>query len=418
MLTVIVLPAAAFLPLSPVSRAPLVRSHSLRTNSAYCGLGIAPRRTTSCARFETSMTLDSVAAVAGAAFLVGGVDNIFRLTHRSAAPLSAGLAFAQLVVAGGLLVQGFNVFTTASFAIVAAALYQGTDKAGGAAARKKAFEGKTVWITGASSGIGEAMAYEFYMAGAQVILSARRKSELERVRDKCLSFRDFEGYNAVPPPFIVPLDLSKPEEMAAAVGEVDRKCGSDFVDILVHNGGVSTRALAEEMAWEVDESVMKVNYLGPVALTKAVLPLMLQHAKGGHLVAISSVQGIIGLPSRTAYSASKHAMHGFFDGLRAELASRKIDVSLICPGYVRTSLSLNAVDAKGGKYGQMDETTAQGMPPAKFAGLALDAIARKDSQIVIADDTNAHVGVYLKWIVPQVLEWVMRKRAKKALTEK
>jgi len=187
--------------------------------------------------------------------------------------------------------------------------------------------------------------------------------------------------------------------------------------VLVHNGGVSTRALAEHMAWEVDESVFKVNYFGPVALTKAVLPGMLQR-EAGHIVAISSVQGIIGLPARTAYSASKHAMHGFFDGLRAELASRNVAVSIICPGYVRTSLSVNAVDASGGKYGQMDDTTAKGMPPAKFAALALDAVARREAQVVIADDVSAHVGVYLKWLCPHVLEWVMRKRAKKALAGK
>jgi dehydrogenase/reductase SDR family protein 7B len=202
--------------------------------------------------------------------------------------------------------------------------------------------------------------------------------------------------------------------MAASVSQVQAQLGTKSVDILIHNGGVSTRALAENMAWEVDESVLKVNYLGPVALTKAVLPGMLSR-DSGHLVVISSVQGLIGLPARTAYSASKHALHGFFDGLRAELASRNVAVSLICPGYVRTSLSLNAVNAAGGKYGQMDETTAKGMLPQKFAALALEAIARKDAQIVIADDLSAHVGVYLKWLCPHVLEWVMRKRAKKAV---
>lgn len=129
---------------------------------------------------------------------------------------------------------------------------------------------------------------------------------------------------------------------------------------------MSSRALAEDMGWEVDQRIMTVNYMGPVALTKAVLPGMLQQ-RSGRVVGVSSVQGLVGLPGRTAYSASKHAMHGFFDGLRAEVASRGISVTLICPGYVRTGLSENAVTADGGKHGEMDETTAKGLDPEVLA---------------------------------------------------
>jgi dehydrogenase/reductase SDR family protein 7B len=131
-------------------------------------------------------------------------------------------------------------------------------------------------------------------------------------------------------------------------------------------GGVSSRSLAEDMDWEVDERIMLVNYLGPVALTKAVLPGMIE-SRSGSIVGVSSVQGLVGLPGRTAYSASKHAMHGFFDGLRAEVASRGVSVTLLCPGYVRTALSENAVTADGGKHGEMDETTAKGMDPDALA---------------------------------------------------
>ena len=397
--------------------------------SVACPVLAASRRLEPCRRRaparravgDATMLLDSAAGVVGAVFLTRGVDSLFRLTLRGVSPVAAAAASAQLAVATLLLGQGFTPTTSAACAVVVAALVQGVDKAGpgGGDSRQQSLEGKTVWITGASSGIGEALAYACYAAGAHVILSARRTSELERVRDHCLKSLEHgsdSDYSIVQkPPLIVPLDLSKPGEMESAFSAVCEGLGQDAagVDVLVHNGGVSTRALAQDMPWEIDESVLKVNYLGPVALTKAVLPDMLARQKG-HIVVISSVQGIIGLPGRTAYSASKHALHGFFDGLRAEVAARGVSVSLLCPGYVRTSLSLNAVDARGGKYGQMDETTAKGMPPEKFAAQALEAIARRDAQIVIADDTSAFVGVYLKWLCPHVLEWVMRKRAKKA----
>ena len=397
--------------------------------SVACPVLAASRRLEPCRRRaparraagDATMLLDSAAGVVGAVFLTRGVDSLFRLSLRGVSPVAAAAASAQLAVATLLLGQGFTPITSAACAVVVAALLQGVDNAGPGSgeSRQQSLEGKTVWITGASSGIGEALAYACYAAGAHVILSARRTSELERVRDHCLKtleHRSDSDYSIVQkPPLIVPLDLSKPGEMASAFSAVCEGLGQDAagVDVLVHNGGVSTRALAQDMPWEIDESVLKVNYLGPVALTKAVLPDMLARQKG-HIVVISSVQGIIGLPGRTAYSASKHALHGFFDGLRAEVAARGVSVSLLCPGYVRTSLSLNAVDASGGKYGQMDETTAKGMPPEKFAAQALEAIARRDAQIVIADDTSAFVGVYLKWLCPHVLEWVMRKRAKKA----
>ena len=397
--------------------------------SVACPVLAASRRLEPCRRRaparravgDATMLLDSAAGVVGAVFLTRGVDSLFRLSLRGVSPVAAAAASAQLAVATLLLGQGFTPITSAACAVVVAALLQGVDNAGPGSgeSRQQSLEGKTVWITGASSGIGEALAYACYAAGAHVILSARRTSELERVRDHCLKtleHRSDSDYSIVQkPPLIVPLDLSKPGEMESAFSAVCEGLGQDAagVDVLVHNGGVSTRALAQDMPWEIDESVLKVNYLGPVALTKAVLPDMLARQKG-HIVVISSVQGIIGLPGRTAYSASKHALHGFFDGLRAEVAARGVSVSLLCPGYVRTSLSLNAVDASGGKYGQMDETTAKGMPPEKFAAQALEAIARRDAQIVIADDTSAFVGVYLKWLCPHVLEWVMRKRAKKA----
>src|SRR5258708_1449948 len=184
------------------------------------------------------------------------------------------------------------------------------------------FTGKTVWITGASSGIGEALARELSARGARLILSARRADELERVASACA---DAE---------VLPLDMGDREDVRAKTARVANR-----VDIAVLAAGISQRSLARETSSDVDRRLMEVNYLGVIELTKAILPSMLAR-RHGHLVAISSVAGKLGTPLRSGYSASKHALHGFFESLRAELRAdaqgKRIDVTLLCPGFIRT----------------------------------------------------------------------------------
>jgi dehydrogenase/reductase SDR family member 7B len=229
------------------------------------------------------------------------------------------------------------------------------------------FKDKVVWITGASSGIGEALAAAWSREGARVVLSARSESELERVRNLCEEPARHR---------VVPLDLTKDEDVRAAAK------GVGTVDILVHSGGVSQRGLAAETALAVDRAIMDVNYFGTVALTKAVLPSMLAR-KSGHIVPISSVIGHVGIPMRSAYAASKHALHGFFDALRAETAKHGIRVTIVCPGYVRTKVSENALRGDGTPHGQLDETHAKAILPEVAAPRIIDGVAKGKNEVYV-----------------------------------
>ena len=238
------------------------------------------------------------------------------------------------------------------------------------------FRDKTVWVTGASSGIGEAIAVAFSREGAKLILSARNAAELERVRQSC----DGPARHVV-----LPLDLTDEEAIRRAAQTVG------IVDVLVHSGGVSQRSLAMETDLAVERAIMDLNFFGTVALTKAVLPAMIAR-KSGHIVPISSVVGYVGTPLRSAYAASKHALHGYFDSLRAELAKDGIGVTIICPGYIRTNVSRNALTGDGSAFGRMDETHKDAMTPDRLARRVVDAVAARKRVVVI--------GGKERWAVP------------------
>ena len=254
------------------------------------------------------------------------------------------------------------------------------------------FEGKSVWITGASSGIGEALAVAWSRAGARVILSARNEAELERVRARC----DGPSRHVVRP-----LDVTDMDAIGRAAGEVGP------VDILVPSAGVSQRALAVETDLATDRAIMEINYFGAVALTKAVLPSMIAR-RSGHLVPISSVIGYVGVPLRSAYAASKHALHGFFNALRAETHQHGLRVTIVCPGYVRTNISLHALRGDGTPHGRVDDTHAAAMLP--------DEAARAILRGVTAGRREVHVGgkeiyaIPLQRYFPAVLARVLRRK--------
>ncbi|MCP9493609.1 MAG: SDR family oxidoreductase [Pyrinomonadaceae bacterium MAG19_C2-C3] len=257
------------------------------------------------------------------------------------------------------------------------------------------FKDKIVWVTGASSGIGEALVYAFHREGARVILSARRADELARVRANC----EDDGH------LILPLDLTDFDGLPEKVEQVLECFGR--VDILVHNGGVSQRALAKDTKFEVDQALININYLGAVRLTKAVLPSMLER-RNGHFVVITSIVGHVGTPLRSAYAASKHALHGFFNSLRAEVWRENVKVTIVCPGYIHTEVSINALTGDGSKLNKMDGNQAHGMSAEACAARILDAVAREKEEVLVGGKEK--VGVYLKRFLPSLLSKLVRVR--------
>jgi dehydrogenase/reductase SDR family member 7B len=258
------------------------------------------------------------------------------------------------------------------------------------------FTNKTAWITGASSGIGEALTYELVRRGARVIISARREEELKRVQQQA-------GANNV---YVLPLDLeanasfeSKVQEAIAAFGQID---------IMIHNGGISQRSFVKETLPAVQRKVMEVDYFSYIELTRLLLP-HLQQRKSGNIVAISSVMGKIGTPMRSAYAAAKHALHGFFDCLRAEVYDDNIKVTIIMPGYIRTNVSLNAVTAKGEKLNQLGKNIGGGFPADKTANQILKAIERgKFEKYVGRPFSQEWMAIHLMRLFPTMAIKVFR----------
>lgn len=262
------------------------------------------------------------------------------------------------------------------------------------------FENKAVWITGASSGIGAALAEAFAREGARLILSARREDELRQVASRC-------GGGEY---LVLPLDLAQPDTFPPLVEAAQKRFGR--VDLVVHNGGISQRALIKDTRLDVDRRIMEINYFGAIALTKAVLPAMLA-ARSGHFVVISSVMGKIGTPQRSAYAASKHALHGFFDCLRAEVTDSGLQVTLICPGYIRTEVSKNALTGDGSPTNQTGVDVAEGYPADLTARQILDAVHAGKSEVYVGAPGKERLALLLKRFVPGVLETIVRKAAPK-----
>ena len=251
-----------------------------------------------------------------------------------------------------------------------------------------------IWITGASSGIGEAAAKKFSKAGYALILSARNEHELNRVKQACAFPDDCR---------ILTLDLATSADFEEKVATAISFFGQ--VDILLHNGGISQRSLIKDTLLEVDRRLMEVNYFGTVALTKAILPHFLARKKGQFGV-VTSLVGKFGSPYRSSYAGAKHALHGFFDTLRAEHHQDGIAVTLICPGFIRTQVSINAVTGDGSPLGEMDQAQDQGMSPEACAEGIFKALVKKKEEVYIGGKET--LAVYLKRFLPGLFSRILR----------
>ena len=234
------------------------------------------------------------------------------------------------------------------------------------------FIGKVAWITGASSGIGESLVYAFVKRGATVLASSNDLPELERVKAACA--------DKSPAVHCVPFDLSETSGIDKIVEQQINTAGR--IDLLLNIGGISQRARIDETPLWLDRKIFEINYFGTIALTKAVLPYMIRQ-QSGHILATSSISGRFGFPLRSAYSASKQALHGFFETLYLENKKYNIRSSVIIPGRVRTAISYHALNAEGKEHGQLDDGLAKGISPALAAEIIIKGIIRNKREILV-----------------------------------
>jgi dehydrogenase/reductase SDR family protein 7B len=233
------------------------------------------------------------------------------------------------------------------------------------------FKGKVVWITGASSGIGRALAFAFDRAGAKLILSGRDARSLEPVRQACRVTGDVH---------LLPFDLADLDTIPQHAEEALRLWG--HVDYMVHNAGIALRGRMSDTPLRLDQQVMATNYFGPVALTKALLPSMLER-QSGCFVVVSSLSGTYGAPQLSSYSASKHALHGSFESLRAEVHDQHIQITLVVPGFIRTPILQNALTGRGARYGKTMPAYERGMDPDLCAARILEGVSREKEEVLI-----------------------------------
>jgi short-subunit dehydrogenase len=259
------------------------------------------------------------------------------------------------------------------------------------------FKDKVIWITGASSGIGEALACKIAEAGGMVVLSARNREQLEVIKSK---LKNPEQH------LVVSLDLEQSETFDGLVDQVLNRFGR--IDFLVNNGGISQRSEVSTTSIDIDRKIMEVNYFGNIALTKAVLPVF-KKQQSGHFVVMSSIAGKFGFFLRSAYSASKHALHGFYESLMLEEEQNGVKVTIVCPGKINTNISMNAISASGEKHGSMDHNQATGMTAEHCANALIDALKKGKKEVLIGNK-EVH-AVTLKRFFPRLFWRIIRKQS-------
>jgi short-subunit dehydrogenase len=256
---------------------------------------------------------------------------------------------------------------------------------------------KVVWVTGASSGIGEALVRVLAEKNNKLILSSRKVEVLDKVKAS-LPVAARENTK------ILPLDLSQPDTLNEKATEALKLYGK--VDVLIHSGGISQRAMALDTQIEVDRRIMEVDFFSTVILTKAVLPTMIENGYG-HIIPISSLVGKFGSPFRSGYAAAKHALHGFYDSLRAEVYTKNIFVTLVTPGFVKTNVSINALTEDGKALNQMDEGQEKGMTAEQCARKIIKGAEKEKNELLMGGKET--MAVYIKRFFPGLLARIVRK---------
>ena len=263
---------------------------------------------------------------------------------------------------------------------------------------KDYFNNKIVWITGASSGIGKALAEACARRGAKIIISARREKLLDEIKT---GLDDEEG--AVE---ILPFDVTAEDEIPRKVAEAIKLYGR--IDILVNNAGISMRSLVKDLQFEVVKKMIDTNFLAAVNLTLHVLPHMYKNGSG-HIVVISSLMGKTGTPLRSAYCAAKHALQGFYETLAIEGRRDGIEVTMVLPGWVRTEISYQALRGDGATYGELDDGLSRAKDPSSIVPRILRAISKKKFELYVAMAPIMWIGLVLKRIWPAAVRRMLGK---------
>ncbi len=256
------------------------------------------------------------------------------------------------------------------------------------------FKDKLCWITGASSGIGQALALELAKEGAKLVISSNQQTDLDKVKEQCLQHTSFCE--------AIAFDLSNPEVVEQTALEVQQKYGAIY--LLINNGGISQRALAIDTSIALDRKIMEIDFFSYVVLTKAILPKMIE-AGEGYIAATSSISGKFGFPLRSMYASAKHAIQGFFETIRLELLPHNIFVTIAYPGRVQTNISLNALEKDGTPHGKMDPGQANGIPADICAQRYLKAIKKRKPEVLIGG--KELLMVHIKRLFPRIFYQVI-----------
>lgn len=258
------------------------------------------------------------------------------------------------------------------------------------------YKNKVVWITGASSGIGEAFAKAFFTEGAKLILSSRKEEELERVKTLLVA-NDDQCY-------ILPLDLSDPTSLPKKATEALTVFGR--IDVLVNNGGISQRSLFAESDMTTIRRLMEVNFFGSAELTRVVLPSMMER-KSGHVIVTSSVAGKFGTKFRSGYAASKHALQGLFDCIRQEMYEYNVAVTMVCPGPIKTNITQNSLTADGSDFGKMGDLHKTAMDADEMVSRIWGKIKKQKEEIYISSPKE-RLALLVKRISPRLLNIILK----------
>lgn len=254
----------------------------------------------------------------------------------------------------------------------------------------KKFEGKVIWITGASSGIGKATAEALAKEKATLILTALESDILAKEEKICIEKGAADVYS-------LPYDLSDLDSLNNLADQAWKVF--DGIDIVYNNAGISQRSLTVETDMKVFHKVMNIDYFAPVIITKNILPKMLKNG-GGQFVITTSIAGKFGFPMRSAYCSAKHALYGFFETVQAEYYKHNIHVTIICPGRVKTNISLNALEKDGTPHGKMDKGQAGGISPEKAGRKIVSAIYHKKREVLVGG--KELIMTYIKRFFPNL----------------